>query len=274
MILDLTNFNPIEGLLEEPIVSLVTAVQKLQAKDPTLAKINLLDRAKLALMFAKGLKSDKMTVDEAAAIHLYTQQSEIYKQLNLRLRERERGPLKAFFPYLKLLLTGLYKLRLINVSLFRGVKLNLSEMFINKKTEEIFWWAFSSASASMEVLKDPQFLGVSGPRTMFCLTAPSVDIREFSAYPQEDERLILPGTCLIVDGVLDLGGGLCTVQLREAKDNPSGLIDFPHPGLLVCINLHYLSIFCVMFLQFSPYFFSISPPKSHSIVTAAFIPVF
>ena len=78
---DLTNFNPIDGLLAEPIVSLVTAVQMLQDKDPKFAKINLLARANIALMFAEGLDSDKMSVDQAASIHLYTQDSEICQQL-------------------------------------------------------------------------------------------------------------------------------------------------------------------------------------------------
>jgi len=137
--LDLANFNGIEGLLAEPIVSLLTAVQMLQDKDPTMATINLLTRAKLALMSAKGLDSDKMSVDEAASIHLYTQESEIYKQLNQRLRDRDRALLKPFFPYLKLLLSGLYKLPLINVPLYRGVKRDLSELYIKKKTKEIFF---------------------------------------------------------------------------------------------------------------------------------------
>ena len=255
---DLTNFNPIDGLLAEPIVSLVTAMQMLQDKDPKLAKINLLARANIALMFAEDLDSDKMSVNEAASIHLYTQESEIYKELNLRLRGRNRAELKPFFPYLKLLLSGLYKLPLINVPLYRGVKQDLSEMYIKKRTKKVFFWGFSSASASMEVLASPLFLGDSGPRTMHCINANAVDIRDFSAMPQEDERLILPGTCLIVDGVLDVGHGLFTVQLHEAKDTPSGLIDFPHPGLIVFINLHYLSIICVIFFHFSPFFFNIS----------------
>ena len=279
---DLTNFNPIDGLLAEPIVSLVTAVQMLQDKDPKMAKIKLLPRVTIALMFAEDLDSDKMSLDQAASIHLYTQESEIYKELNLRLRERDRNLLKPFFPYLKLFLSGLYKLPLINDPLYRGVKQNLSELYIQKRSKKIFFWAFTSASSSMEVLASPLFLGDSGQRTMHCITARSVDIRAFSAMPQEDERLIFPGTCLVVDGVLDVGNGLFTVQLHEAKDNPSGLIDFPHPGLIaslvnVCINLRYLSIVCVIFFLFSPFYFNISTPiplhryrSSHSDVLTPF----
>ena len=144
---DLTNFNPIDGLLAEPIVSLVTAVQMLQDKDPKMAKINLLVRANIALMFAEDLDSDKMSVDQAASIHLYTQESEVYKEMNLRLRERDRVLLKPFFPYLKLLLSGLYKLPLINDPLYRGVKQNLSELYIQKRSKKIFFWALKDSNA-------------------------------------------------------------------------------------------------------------------------------
>ena len=231
--LDLNNFNPVEGLSMVPVVSLVVAVQMLQEKDAAMAKINLVARANLAVMFAENLGSDILSVNQVAAIHLYTQECPIYKELNMRLRERNREMLIPFLPYLKLLLSALYLLPLANVQLYRGVKQDLSDMYIKKKGKKIMLWSFTSASFSLEVLASPQFLGDSGPRTMHCINARAVDIREFSAMPQEDERLILPGTCLIVDGVLNAGHGLFTVQLHEAKDTASGLIDFSHPGLSI-----------------------------------------
>jgi len=54
------------------------------------------------LFFANGLEiiNDlKMTVDEAAAINLYTLESDYYKELNLRLRERDRKKLIPFFSF-------------------------------------------------------------------------------------------------------------------------------------------------------------------------------
>ena len=49
------------------------------------------------------------------------------------------------------------------------------------------------------------FLGNSGPRTMFDITARSlVAIKDFTSMPEE-EIILLPGTILQVIGVLDAG---------------------------------------------------------------------
>ena len=69
----------------------------------------------------------KLTYDGAAAIYLFTCESPLYKELNRRLRERDRQALKAgFFPYTRLLLEGYramaqQKPRMVN----RGVKKDL-----------------------------------------------------------------------------------------------------------------------------------------------------
>lgn len=51
-----------------------------------------------------------LTRDMAAAIYLYTMDSNFYRQLNKLLRAEDRTALKPFFPYLRLLLTGLRRL--------------------------------------------------------------------------------------------------------------------------------------------------------------------
>ena len=69
----------------------------------------------------------KLTYDGAAAIYLFTCDSPLYKELNRRLRERNRQALKeGFFPYTRLLLEGYramaqQKPRMVN----RGVKKDL-----------------------------------------------------------------------------------------------------------------------------------------------------
>ena len=69
----------------------------------------------------------KLTYDGAAAIYLFTCESPLYKELNRRLRERNRQALKeGFFPYTRLLLEGYramaqQKPRMVN----RGVKKDL-----------------------------------------------------------------------------------------------------------------------------------------------------
>lgn len=69
----------------------------------------------------------KLTYDGAAAIYLFTCESPLYKELNRRLRERDRNALKdGFFPYTRLLFEGYRamaepKPRMVN----RGVKKDL-----------------------------------------------------------------------------------------------------------------------------------------------------
>ena len=69
----------------------------------------------------------KLTYDGAAAIYLFTCESPLYRELNRRLRERDRKALKAgFFPYTRLLFEGYRamtqpKPRMVN----RGVKKDL-----------------------------------------------------------------------------------------------------------------------------------------------------
>lgn len=59
-----------------------------------------------------------LTPDMAAAIHAYTQESMFYKNLNAFLRDRAREKLKPFFPYLKLLLSGLRRLKAEKCTLY------------------------------------------------------------------------------------------------------------------------------------------------------------
>ena len=69
----------------------------------------------------------KLTYDSAAAIYLFTCESPLYKELNKKLRERNRAALKdGFFPYTRLLFEGHRAMteptpRMLN----RGVKLDL-----------------------------------------------------------------------------------------------------------------------------------------------------
>ena len=68
----------------------------------------------------------ELTYDSAAAIYLFTCESPLYKQLNQKLRERNRAALKGFFPYTRLLFEGHRamiqpKARMLN----RGVKKDL-----------------------------------------------------------------------------------------------------------------------------------------------------
>jgi len=120
------------------------------------------------------------------------------------------------------LIGALLKLPPVTRLVYRGVKKNLIEHFQNGKRK--IWWSFGSTTISVNVLQSEQFLGKEGERTMFNISAKSArDISRFSAIRSEQELLLLPGTVLIVDGVLDLGNNCHIVQLNEIL--VTGLID-------------------------------------------------
>jgi hypothetical protein len=144
----------------------------------------------------------------------------LYIALNATLRSEDRNKLKPWFPYLKLFLSALEQLSPKHRTVYRGVKLNLHEKYPKGKT--IDWWAFSSSTTSIGVLKEDLFLGKTGERTMFTIECFSgKDVRQHSCLPLEDEVLLPAATRFKVVDSLDHGHGLHMIQLEEIKpDKP------------------------------------------------------
>jgi hypothetical protein len=101
---------PISGYDREPLVSIENACEPL--------KDILNDELQLKIRDAKT-KSTKpkngLTSDESASIHLYTMEwderkNSLYMVLNQTLRLADRTKLQPWFKYLKLFLTGFFKL--------------------------------------------------------------------------------------------------------------------------------------------------------------------
>ncbi len=220
---------PISGLNETPDVSFEEAVKKAHSSDSELNKSKMGGFIVCALDFAEDkLDQDKsitLTMDEIAAINLYTQEGPFYKILNERLRNADRNKLKPFFPYLKLILKGLYKLPVVDNTVYRGVKRDLSEYFpVGKKA---MWWSFSSTAGTLGVLESDVFFGSNAgeKRTMFHIKIQhGVRIKEFSAMPDEDEILLLPGFRYKVESVLKASDDIIMVQMSESYIE--GLLDF------------------------------------------------
>ena len=56
------------------------------------------------------------------------QETCLYRRLNAALRDHDMRSLEPFLPYMKLLLSALYQLPLVQVPTYRGVKLELYEV--------------------------------------------------------------------------------------------------------------------------------------------------
>jgi hypothetical protein len=210
-------FHPINGLASVKEGTLEEAIEIARTGDAEMNKFDFKKETFLARLFAKRKGQDPLlTADDIAVIHLYTQDSPFYQILNARLRAEDRAKLRPFFSILKLLLKALYKLPVFKGTVYRGVKVDLSKQY--KSEDVLIWWAFSSSSSNLKTMETEVFFGADGERTMFHIKVDSgVKIKDYSAISREDEILMLPGTCLQVDHVLNVNSGVPFIQMRARK---------------------------------------------------------
>ena len=133
--------------------------------------------------------------------------------------------------FLKLLVSGLHKIPPSALTLYRGVAKSLSQLPQKfEKGKSVVWWAVTSTASHVSVLENPQFMGKSGARCLFAISAVSArDIQRYSAMGSSEREYVLPpGTCLVVQDILDAGAGLTIVQLAE--DNTMKLLKFEPPA--------------------------------------------
>ncbi|CAF1375682.1 unnamed protein product [Didymodactylos carnosus] len=155
-VLDILNGSDERGYGNVPLMSLDMAVESLKPI------IDILPSVCIAKQNCQHFH-DNLTVDESAAIRLYTMQS-LFKHLNEILRSKVRAELlRPWLPYLKLLLMALYKLPSVKKTVWRGTNLDLSTLY--KQGDRCTWWGFSSCTESITVADC--FLGESGSRTLF-----------------------------------------------------------------------------------------------------------
>jgi len=221
---DLDNLNPILGVENAPVLSIEDALASAQSA-------SLLTNEQTATVVYCAKKHVKreakksgglcgLTANEASAMHVYTQETPLHRQLNTLLRSRDRTQLKVFFPHLKLLLTAIHKLPPCDATVCRGVPgVDFSSKYVEGR--DVMWWGFTSATAKVDVLQNEMFLGTTGLRTMFNLRVSTArDITRFSAIGVEHERLLLPGTAFEVVSALKAGHGLTIIQMEQDHGAP------------------------------------------------------
>jgi hypothetical protein len=190
----------ITGISFVTLVSLPEACKILKLEKPAEGSVKL----------AKAMDRGELTVDEAAAIHLYTT-NYLYKPLNASLRALTREKVKEYFAYLRLLLTALDKLPKSKKPLYRGVALDLSAQY--KLGSQVTWWAVSSCTPDLKVASS--FGGGGKKSTLFVIDSiRSVGIRELSQYKTEEEFILAPGTDFSVTKV-NTKGSLVEIHLQE-----------------------------------------------------------
>ncbi|CAF2767090.1 unnamed protein product [Rotaria sp. Silwood2] len=231
----LNTLTPLLGYSEEPLVSLNKAVVKLRDLVD-----NVESYARIAMNECKN-PADDLTQDESAAISLYTidwdpGHRSLYSVLNRTLRDENRKKLIPWFPYLKLIFVALFKLPSTQGTVWRGARGDLRSLY--KEGDNITWWAFSSCTTAVNVLEREQYLGTSGPRTLFAIDCVNgKDIKHHSYYSQE-EILLLPCTYFKVISHFSSMKDLYIIHLREIAP-PFILLEPPNSMLAGKNNIKY-----------------------------------
>jgi hypothetical protein len=136
--------------------------------------------------------SNLLTVDESAAIYLYTMSKNFFSCLNIVLRgqdRQDRHSLKQWFPFLKLFMTALEKLPLTTGTVWRGVNYDDTLTYVDNDVH--IWRGVNSCSINPRNVQP--YLGENG--TLFAIeTTHGRNISAFSAFPDEEEVILMPGT--------------------------------------------------------------------------------
>jgi hypothetical protein len=252
---------PIDGYDKKPVVSLEEAVISLVFILPT---IN--DHVFNAKQRCKPQPDHGLTRDESASIILYTmswtpRDQCLYFVLNRTLRTENREELKPWFLYLKLIITALSRLPSSTEKLiYRGIKLDLSASYL--KNKKFDWWGLSSCTSSLEVLQRNQFLGTTGPRTLFNIECNGgKDISNHSRYISEKEIIILPGRQFQVKSCLQQSD-LHIIHLKEIA-SPIGLLQLTKT-LLQRLRSFRSLLFSLLIILFAVGLYCLFDPTSDS----------
>ena len=188
---------------------------------------------------------DALSVHVSAALHLYTRawdrpSDSLHRRVNDLLRWGGRsagdassrshseladpsGQLRAFSPLFKLLLEGTHRLQ--SQKPFRGrVWRGVRKRFRHYTKGSLHqWWSFSSCSRTLDVIENKLFLGKDGTRTLFSIDVKAgVDLGAYSAFKEEREVILPPGTVLRVKSIADLGNELVIVDLEQLVGDACG----------------------------------------------------
>jgi hypothetical protein len=106
---------------------------------------------------------------------------------------------------------------------YRGIR----DLPAYKNGDLLVWWGFSITTRRFQ--QTETFLNFAGPRAKFIIeNAPCVNIEEFSAFPEEFERFLFPGTALkVLSTTPEFDDGRRDVQVEFVKGQ--AVFDFMHP---------------------------------------------
>ncbi len=177
------NYSPIHGYKDQDIMTLENAVEKLVPFVNGIA--NYVYDAKQKC----NRNSIILTWDESAAIYPYTMATPVFSCLNATLRAENRHELKPWFAFLKLFISALEKLPSLEDTVWRAVAGDVDSFSVEDNVQ--IWWSVNSSSTALNVVQ--LYIGDLG--TLFAIDAiHGKEIFEYSAFPEEREVVLMPGT--------------------------------------------------------------------------------
>lgn len=175
--------DPIHGYQHLPVVSLEEAVENIIPLVPGIVECVSIAKKKC------NLSSTLLTRDESAAIYLYSMPTPFFTRLNEAFRARSSHVVKPWLTFLKLFMSALEKLPSIKTTVWRGVSGDVRSNFNDGDVH--IWWSINSCSADIKVIE--RYL--DNTSTVFAIdTIKGKDISMFSAFPDEREIILMPGT--------------------------------------------------------------------------------
>lgn len=225
---------PVVGYAEEPLLPLYKACAPL-----TGLLHNLYFYIQIARNETPEVPADGLTIDESAAIRLYTIEWDephrsLYWMLNRTLQNDDRTHLRPYFKFIKLFLTALAKLPCAPPStVWRGVTEDVRTDF--PCNASVTMWGFSSCTTALPVLQNNIYLGDTGSRTLFSIEV--INARKICAhshFPTEDEVLLLPGTLMIVQSQFSPASDLHLIHLKQIIPEEV-LLEPPFEGIFTII---------------------------------------
>jgi len=224
----------IQGMDATPISSLREAVSFFTVSAQCIAAAE----AKADELLSAGPDEHGLSRDEIAAINLYTQES-VYRPLNRALFSKERGAVKPYWGYIRLLQQALFKVPKCEAGaiIYRGIKnpyqdpaAPLTEAAMLAKAiesslahpsggsgEPEIWWGFSSCSTNQQPVMTFLGNGQDGFRVLFTVEGGSSarDVRKYSAFAEEAEVLMPFGSAFTVRTASSPADNLLLVTLRQ-----------------------------------------------------------
>lgn len=190
---DEEKLTPISGVMELPLPStLLDGCKSICSKKDV---ENCTKKGKALEKKKAGKPIKAMNQELYGSILLYTSNA-IYKQLNKALRDEDRDQAAAYYSYLRMLFEACARLPTREVTLWRGVGVDLFEQY--KVGSTITWWGVSSCTSDKNVAHNFAN-GCAGASTVLTVeTQTACEISELSFYANESESILLPGTQLKV----------------------------------------------------------------------------